>query len=288
MPDVRVHQRELLPRGRSTRSTSTTTTSGRSATGRTTSSSASAGGGPTRSRNASTRAMRGRVRELGDRLPRARLSRGRRHEPRVVHQTVYFGDTISMGRLTLDLGLRYDRQWGTALAAHDERRTPAFPTPRARHRLHRLRRAVPLEQPHAARRHHLRAGRESQVDPPSELQQERRTAHVGHHDTSATPTRARRRVGSNIRGLDVERRSPGADQRNPGRTSRCSRRAAVSTRRTRPRSRRPTRSILTSRRRRASGFIVGFDRELLPNLALQVNYTLRPRRPTTRCSRSSA
>ena len=54
------------------------------------------------------------------------------------------------------------------------------------------------------------------------------------------------------------------------------------------RSRRPTASIRTSRRRPSMGFIVGFDRELMPNLALSGELHLRPASPITRCSRSSA
>ena len=46
---------------------------------------------------------------------RARLYREGAGTNRASYVDFYFGDTISMNRLTLDLGLRYDRQWGSAL-----------------------------------------------------------------------------------------------------------------------------------------------------------------------------
>jgi hypothetical protein len=57
--------------------------------------------------------------------------RGRVYRPsggtdRILLFHVYAGDTISAGRMTLDLGVRYDRQWGRALPA-DIPGNPALP-----------------------------------------------------------------------------------------------------------------------------------------------------------------
>jgi hypothetical protein len=48
---------------------------------------------------------------------RARVYREGAGTNRTYYISGYFGDTISMGRVTLDLGLRYDRQYGRALAS---------------------------------------------------------------------------------------------------------------------------------------------------------------------------
>lgn len=47
----------------------------------------------------------------------ARLYREALGTDRVEYYNFYVGDTISRGRLTVDAGLRYDRQWGSALAS---------------------------------------------------------------------------------------------------------------------------------------------------------------------------
>ena len=57
---------------------------------------------------------------------RARLYREGRGTDRAQYFDVYLGDTFSKGRLTLDAGVRWDRQWGSSLAA-DTRSNPAFP-----------------------------------------------------------------------------------------------------------------------------------------------------------------
>ena len=74
---------------------------------------------------------------------------------------VYVGDTISKGRATIDLGVRYDHQGGRALPSATAA-NPAFPTLVPGLDLRRLRRAVHLEQRLAARRAHLRARRVAQ------------------------------------------------------------------------------------------------------------------------------
>jgi len=58
---------------------------------------------------------------------RARLHREGAGTDRTEYVDVYFGDTISMSRLTLDLGVRYDRQGGSALPS-DTQSNKAFPT----------------------------------------------------------------------------------------------------------------------------------------------------------------
>jgi len=58
---------------------------------------------------------------------RARLYREGAGTNRSYYISGYFGDTISMGRMTLDLGLRYDRQYGKALASSTEA-NGAFPS----------------------------------------------------------------------------------------------------------------------------------------------------------------
>ena len=87
-PDVRLDQRQLLPRARSIRSMSTATTS-RTMGDDHARLQVRHGLAPDRHllANAVSRQRHRRLRELGDRLPGARLSRGRRHEPRVVYAT---------------------------------------------------------------------------------------------------------------------------------------------------------------------------------------------------------
>ena len=48
---------------------------------------------------------------------RARVYREGAGTYRAQYFNFYFGDTISWSRVTLDLGVRYDRQWGEALAS---------------------------------------------------------------------------------------------------------------------------------------------------------------------------
>lgn len=57
---------------------------------------------------------------------RARIYREGNGNNRVQFFNIYLGDTISLSRLTLDAGVRYDRQWGSALAS-DALGNPAFP-----------------------------------------------------------------------------------------------------------------------------------------------------------------
>ncbi len=81
----------------------------------------------------------------------------------------YVGDTISHDRITVDLGIRYDRQWGKALPS-TTLPNAAFPTVVPGLQLHRLRYAVHLEQHLAARRAHVRARRGEEDDRAGELQ----------------------------------------------------------------------------------------------------------------------
>ena len=56
----------------------------------------------------------------------ARINREGAGSNRAEYMDLYAGDTISLGRVTVDLGLRYDRQWGRALAS-ETRSNAAFP-----------------------------------------------------------------------------------------------------------------------------------------------------------------
>src|SRR5262245_58620060 len=58
---------------------------------------------------------------------RARLYREGAGTNRSYYISGYFGDTITMGRMTFDVGLRYDRQYGRALASSTEA-NGAFPS----------------------------------------------------------------------------------------------------------------------------------------------------------------
>jgi hypothetical protein len=58
---------------------------------------------------------------------RARIYREGLGTDRTEFFNVYVGDTITHGRLTLDLGVRYDRQWGKALPSSTSA-NPAFPS----------------------------------------------------------------------------------------------------------------------------------------------------------------
>ena len=90
----------------------------------------------------------------------------------------YVGDTISKNRATIDLGLRYDQQGGKALPSVTDGE-PGVPDRRAGPELRRLRRAVHVEQPLAARRPDLRARRRAQDRGARELQPLRRPARFG-------------------------------------------------------------------------------------------------------------
>jgi hypothetical protein len=57
--------------------------------------------------------VQGRIESATDRV--ARLWREGAGNDRTDYFTLYFGDTFSRDRLTVDLGVRYDRQWGEAL-----------------------------------------------------------------------------------------------------------------------------------------------------------------------------
>ena len=87
-----------------------------------------------------------------------RLSRGRRHQPRRVHQLLRRRHASRWAALTLDLGVRYDRSGARRCRARTQPNA-AFPNLVPGHRLRRLRSAVHVEQHLAARRHDLRARR---------------------------------------------------------------------------------------------------------------------------------
>jgi Carboxypeptidase regulatory-like domain/TonB-dependent Receptor Plug Domain len=57
---------------------------------------------------------------------RARIYREGLGTDRAEYLHLYAGDTVSRGRMTLDFGARYDRQWGSALPSQT-RPNPAFP-----------------------------------------------------------------------------------------------------------------------------------------------------------------
>lgn len=57
---------------------------------------------------------------------RARVFRSGNGTNRAMYFDLYAGDTISHDRVTIDLGVRYDRQWGSALPS-STRSNPAFP-----------------------------------------------------------------------------------------------------------------------------------------------------------------
>ena len=92
-------------------------------------------------RRAIARPTRCSARVAGQRHPgRSRTRRpicGRRSSARATAATApnyldfYVGDTISKDRVTIDVGLRYDRQWGEALPS-DDAGEPGVPDARAR------------------------------------------------------------------------------------------------------------------------------------------------------------
>ena len=80
---------------------------------------------------------------------------------RTNYADLYVGDTMSWSRTTLDVGVRYDRQGGAALPGTHGGQS-RLPECGARHRLRRLRRAVPVEQRLATCGRYLFAGRSAQ------------------------------------------------------------------------------------------------------------------------------
>ena len=199
-PDVWIDQRATTSRARSTRSTSTATTSRRGATRRT---SFKFGFGwrrtdISRAQTSIPATASSRTRTAATDF-RARVYREGAGTNRADYLNLYFGDTISMGPVTLDLGVRYDRQGGKALPSETgvelRHSRTSFPAS-----VRRLRGAVHLERRHAARRHDLRARRSAQDDPARQLQPQRGPAVGQWTPTSATRTRARRLAGSSTRG----------------------------------------------------------------------------------------
>lgn len=69
--------------------------------------------------------IQGRIESAGTRT--ARLYREGAGNDKTEYFSLYVGDTFSRDRLTVDLGLRYDRQWGSALPSETES-NGAFPS----------------------------------------------------------------------------------------------------------------------------------------------------------------
>ena len=201
---------------------------------------------------------------------RARVYREGAGTNRTEYLNFYVGDTITLDRLTVDLGVRYDRQGGKALPSqtHRQRRfpdsCPASTSPATTRPSPgttcspRVGMTYALDE--AARRF-VRASF-SRVRGPA------RTRHVRR---LLEPER-RRRASSSIPGSTPTTTTSRSRARSLS-DGPLSRSAAASTRRARPRSPRPTSSTRTSRRPDEAWFVVGLERELMPNLAVSVNYT---------------
>ena len=56
-------------------------------------------------------------RELADRFPRAGVPPGQRRQPRQLLRLLSSATPSRKGRATIDVGVRFDRQWGSALAS---------------------------------------------------------------------------------------------------------------------------------------------------------------------------
>ncbi len=145
---------------------------------------------------------------------RARVYREGAGTNRAQYLNFYIGDTVSFDRLTLDLGLRYDRQWGEALASNTQSNS-AFPNLVPGIEFAGYDAAVPLERPDPAHRHDLRARRGAQDHPPRQLQPQRRPADRGRHLHRLRQPELGRRLGR-VSVDRPQRRSPGADQRSAG------------------------------------------------------------------------
>ena len=180
----------------------------------------------------------------------------------------YVGDTISRDRWTLDLGLRYDRQDGEALPSDDAGQI-RVPGPGARRRLRRLQDAVHVEQLVAARRPDLRARRVAarrscaRATPatPGQLN----TGTVGVLNPSSTAGSCDYRWvdlnGDHFAQADevqLNNRISAGGGFNPDNPT-----AVTSANVLDPNLKAPV----------TSSFVVGIDRELMPNLAVAVNYS---------------
>ena len=99
---------------------------------------------------------------------RARLWRERAGTDRTEQWSVYVGDTMTMARATVDVGVRFDRQGGRSLAS-ETRANAAFPSLVPGIELRRLRSAVHVEQRVASRRSDLRPRRREPNGRPSQL-----------------------------------------------------------------------------------------------------------------------
>ncbi len=214
-PDVRLDQRAATSRGRSTRSTSTATTSRRGATPRTTSSSACGwrrtdifartiypGNGIVAYENSATDF-------------RARVYReGAGHQPRARTSTSTSATRSALGRLTLDLGVRYDRQWGEALAS---RRSANAAFPNLVPGINFAGYDAPFHwndiTPRVGMTYAL--DEDAQDDPPRQLQPQRRPADGGRHLHRLRQPELARGLGR-VSVDRRQRRSPGADQRGAG------------------------------------------------------------------------
>ena len=201
---------------------------------------------------------------------RARVYREGAGTNRAQYLNFYFGDTISWSRVTLDLGVRYDRQWGEALASQTASNA-AFGA------------LVPGIQftgyeppfhwnditPRVGLTYALDEGRKSILRASFSKNAGQLTA-VGTYVGYANPSSAAGWVEypwNDLNGDHLAQTNEvlvnqpllasgnGFNTANPT--------AVTSANRIDPDFKAPS----------SLGFIVGFDRELMPNLALQVNYT---------------
>ena len=162
---------------------------------------------------------------------RAQVFRQGNGANRANYYDFHIGDTIAKGRATINVGLRYDRQWGSALQSEIAGQQSVSDA-RAGTDLCRLRLAVYLEHLLAARGPDLRARREPPHDRQGGLQPLRRASSARRRSAASTPPST---AGSaTYRWVDTNQRPFRAGRRSADRIS-ASRRAAASTRPTRRR-----------------------------------------------------
>ena len=167
---------------------------------------------------------------------------------------------MSRGRLTLDLGVRYDRQSGKALPS-TSLANPAFPNLVPGIHLRRLRHPVHLEQRLAARRHHLRARRGAQDHRESHLQPVRRPA-VGNQRGICEPGLQPRLDHLSLDRSERRRLRSGQDEVN----------TAVEISSSNP-SPPPIEFDPALKAPTTQSVVAGVERELRPNLAVQATYS---------------
>ena len=116
---------------------------------------------------------------------RARIYREGLGIDRVEYFHLYVGDTLSLGRTTIDFGARYDRQWGASLPSETRANPPSVD--HAGNRVRWLRHALHLERHLATRRVAIvRPRRIAPHDPARQLHPRRPGSSTRR--SSATPT----------------------------------------------------------------------------------------------------